>query len=108
MSKMTDEIAANLAMNLIVSSGDARSSAFEALKAAREGAFDRARELMQQSDEALVQAHHVQTDLLCAEANGEGPEVGLLMVHAQDHLMTSMLARDLIEELMEFYAPHEG
>ena len=29
--------------------------------------------------------------------------VGMLMVHAQDHYMTSQLARDLIEELVEVF-----
>ena len=36
------------------------------------------------------------------------PEVGLLMVHAQDHYMTSQLARDLIEELINVFEAKEG
>ena len=31
----------------------------------------------------------------------------LLMVHAQDHLMTSMLAGDLIKEMIELYRREE-
>jgi PTS system cellobiose-specific IIA component len=31
---------------------------------------------------------------------GEEFKIGLLMVHAQDHLMTSILARELVEEMM--------
>ena len=35
---------------------------------------------------------------------GEGKmKVSLVLVHAQDHLMTSMLARELITELIEFH-----
>lgn len=38
----------------------------------------------------------------------EKPVVGLLMVHAQDHYMTSQLARDLIEELITIFEAKEG
>ena len=41
--------------------------------------------------------------LLTDEGNGEGPQVNLLLVHAQDHLMTSMLAQELIAELIELH-----
>jgi PTS system cellobiose-specific IIA component len=42
----------------------------------------------------------VQTKLITGEINGDKTETSLLMVHAQDHLMTSILARDLIEEMI--------
>ena len=29
--------------------------------------------------------------------------VNLIMVHAQDHIMTSMLAREMVEELIDVY-----
>ena len=38
----------------------------------------------------------------------EKPEIGLLMVHAQDHYMTSQLARDLIEEMINVFEAKEG
>lgn len=59
---------------------------------------------------ARFQAHTVQTKLIQAEMSGSGnkPEVGLLMVHAQDHYMTSQLARDLIEELINVFEAKEG
>ena len=47
---------------------------------------------------ALNEAHLVQTKLIEGDA-GEGKmKVSLVLVHAQDHLMTSMLARELITE----------
>ena len=36
------------------------------------------------------------------EGTGKIP-VNLIMVHAQDHIMTSMLAREMIEELIEVH-----
>ena len=92
-----------VAMALIAFSGDARSSAFQALEEAKRGNFDRADELMAQSRAQLTEAHHSQTDLLAAEAQGNKLEVNVLLVHSQDHLMTSMLAQELIGELIQLH-----
>lgn len=90
-------------MGLIINSGQARSLAYGALKIAKTGDFEKARELMAQSREALNQAHLVQTKLIEGD-QGEGKtKVSLVLVHAQDHLMTSMLARELVTELIELH-----
>lgn len=46
-------------------------------------------------------AHKGQMDLLVAEANGEKTDISVLLIHSQDHLMTCMLAIDLIKEMIE-------
>ena len=80
---------------LIAKAGEARSKAFGALEAAKKGDF------MKESSASALEAHHAQTDLLVKEANGDHTPVDVLLVHAQDHLMTSMLARELIAEIIE-------
>ena len=92
-----------ISFGIVASAGQARSLAFEALAAAREGDFEKAQELMDESEKVSLQAHDEQTKLLVKEANGEHTPVDVLLVHAQDHLMTSMLARELIEELINLY-----
>ena len=79
-------------------------------QAKKELSYDEARKILEQAKEADLQAHTVQTKLIQAEMSGSGnkPEVGLLMVHAQDHYMTSQLARDLIEELINVFEAKEG
>lgn len=89
-----------ISMELIVHSGNARSKAFEALEKAKEGDAAGAEQLMKESKEESALAHQAQTDLLVDEANGKKTEVNILLVHAQDHLMTSMLAIELIQELI--------
>ena len=80
-------------MGLIINSGQARSLAYA-------GDFAAAKAMMDQSRMALNEAHLVQTKLIEGDA-GEGKmKVSLVLVHAQDHLMTSMLARELITELI--------
>jgi PTS system cellobiose-specific IIA component len=92
-----------VAMELVGNAGEARSLAFEALAEAKKGNYEKAEELLEKSKEASLRAHHTQTELICNEADGNKVEIGLLMVHAQDHLMTSILARELITEIIEIY-----
>ena len=91
------------AMQLITNAGESRSLSFEALKAARIGNYEVAKDKLDQANDKALAAHKIQTKLITKEADGEDIELGLLMVHAQDHLMTSMLAKDLILELLEMY-----
>ena len=93
-----------VAMEIILHSGNARSEAFQALKLAKEGKIEEAKEALKVAKEESLKAHKVQTNLIHEEARGNKAEIGLLLVHAQDHLMTSMLAKDLIEEMIDLYA----
>ena len=92
-----------ISFGIIAHAGDARSYAFGALAAAKAGNFDEAEALLKQSNDAAVEAHHMQTELLVNEANGNKTPVDVLLVHAQDHLMTSMLAVEVINEFIELY-----
>lgn len=92
-----------MAMTIIANAGEGRSLGFAALGKAKEGEFGLANELLTQAQSALNKAHKAQSELLFAEASGEAVETGILMIHAQDHLMTSMLGVELIEELIQVY-----
>ena len=89
-----------VSFGLIADAGDAKSLAFMALGKAKEGDFAAADDLMKQSNDAYLRAHEKQTALLVREANGDHMPVDVMLVHAQDHLMGSCLARQLIEELV--------
>lgn len=90
-----------ISFGLIAAAGQARSCAFNALECAKEGNFDEADELMAEAEKSALDAHDQQTKLLVKEANGDHTPVDVMLVHAQDHLMTSMLARELIAEIIE-------
>ncbi|SEJ75351.1 PTS system, cellobiose-specific IIA component [Propionispira arboris] len=94
-----DELTSKI-FQLITNSGDARSTVFEALGAAQAGNMDKANRYIGMAKEGLIAAHKVQTELIQQESSGDKLELSLLMVHAQDHLMTSMLAKDLIEKMI--------
>jgi len=90
-------------MNLIVDAGSAKSYAMEAIRLAKEGCIEEAREALQNADAEMAKAHHAQTDLIQKEAKGEHTEINLFMVHAQDHIMTAILAKDLAGEFVDLY-----
>ena len=87
-------------MELITYGGEARSLALSAMKKISLYKFSEAEELLRESSKSILKAHKVQTKLLSLEANGEMPEVKLLMVHAQDHLMDAMVIRDITEQML--------
>lgn len=90
-------------MELIISAGESRSFAMQALRAAKQQNWAQVDVLLTQAAAASKRAHDVQTMLIgLDEGTGKIP-VNLIMVHAQDHIMTSMLAREIIEELIEIH-----
>jgi cellobiose PTS system EIIA component len=92
-----------VAVNIILESGDARSCAMEAIQYAKTKDFETAKKLMEQCNEKLARAHVAQTGLIQAEAKGEKTELSVLLIHAQDHLMTSITVKDLANEIIELY-----
>nr|WP_245920591.1 PTS lactose/cellobiose transporter subunit IIA [Alkalibacterium olivapovliticus] len=90
-------------MNLIVNAGNAKSSAMEAVYAAKKSDFETAKEKFKEANDQINKAHNTQTGLITAEANEENIKINLIMVHAQDHLMTAITFIDLARELVDFY-----
>lgn len=90
-------------MGLIINGGNAKSLSFEAIRAAKEGKIEEARTKLKAADEALVEAHNTQTDMLTKEAQGQHAKVTLLTVHSQDHMMNAITFRDLAGEMVDLY-----
>lgn len=90
----------SIVIQIIVNSGESKNLAMKALKLAKEGDYENAYICLEKSEEASLLAHKAQTELIKEDVTGEGVELNLLIIHAQDHLMTSLLARELIEEMV--------
>lgn len=100
---MSEDKELQTAMELIVNGGNAKSLAFEAIQAAKDGEFSKAKRKLKESDASLVKAHQSQNDMLTKEANGDHAKVTLMMVHAQDHIMNAITFRDLAGEMVDLY-----
>lgn len=93
----------NIAFQLILFAGNGRSNAMEAMQAARRGDYEVAEELLEAAGSELRKAHEFQTKLIQGEADGEAYPINILLIHAQDHLMTAMTVRDLAAEIIQLY-----
>jgi PTS system cellobiose-specific IIA component len=92
-----------VAMNLIAGAGDAKSDAMEAIMHAKAGDIPAARVSIEKASEAMLATHAAQTQLIREEMSGKPLEVTLLMVHAQDHLCTAQLMREIAIEIIDLY-----
>ncbi len=92
-----------LSFQIILYAGNAKTEAYEALRCARENDFEGAAEHMKKSEAEMIQGHKIQTQLLSREASGEKLPISLILLHAQDTLMTSMTECSLIEQMIELY-----
>lgn len=88
---------------IVAYAGDAKTALLNALKEAKAGNFDKARELVEESNESLVDAHNAQTKLMSQEADGEELDTTFIMSHGQDTLMTTMLLKDEISYFIDIY-----
>ena len=100
MAKVDMEV---IVFELISRGGTAKGMAYEALSLAENGDYEGAENLLKQADEELLAVHNIQTQLIQSEAAGEKNDVSILFVHAQDHLMTAIEAKNLIECMIKMY-----
>lgn len=98
---MNTEELYQLSFQLILHSGNARSFAMEAIQDAKKKDFHAAKQKLTESDKELSEAHKIQTKLLHLEAGGDQFTIPIILIHAQDHLMTAMTLKDLALEIIE-------
>src|SRR5699024_10833743 len=99
MDEMTE-----IAFRIVLHAGNGKSSAMEAIQEAKDGNFEQAKHLIEEAVKELCKAHGYQTKLLQDESNEEGVSINVILVHSQDHLMTSMTVSDLTIEIIEIYS----
>ena len=97
---MKTESIQQLSFMIILHAGNARSSAFEALAAAKRSDDALVKEKLEEAETSFLEAHKLQTELLQEEARGTSNEMSVLLVHAQDHLMTAMTVKELATEMI--------
>lgn len=102
-NKMTKDELSMVGFEIVAYSGDARSTLLELLKEMRAGNFDNVEEKLKDADANINLAHQSQTTILQQEARGEDMEMGFIFIHGQDHLMTTILLRDVIEDFITLY-----
>jgi PTS system cellobiose-specific IIA component len=90
-------------MEIIIHAGEARSSAMQALQAARKHEWHQTEQFLENAKNAAREAHKIQTALIGADEGSGKITVNLILVHAQDHLMNAILCRELVEEIIHVH-----
>ena len=83
--------------------GTARSLYIEAIREARKGNFDNSLKLIDEGNENFNKGHNAHSKLIFNEANGELEKVSLILIHAEDQLMSAESFKILSLEFVELY-----
>lgn len=100
---METEELQQVAFEIILYSGEGRTLIHEAFEAMRKEEYEASFQKLEESNDKLVEAHKAQTTLLQKYSSGDKIEMEVIMVHAQDHLMTTMTLREVALEMLELY-----
>ena len=92
-----------LYLQIITEAGNARSKYVEAIQEAKANRYDACNELLKQGNEAYAKGHRIHADLLNQEAGGNKAELDLLLVHAEDQLMSAESFKILCSEFLDIY-----
>ena len=90
-----------ISFQLISNVGEARSALFEAMRAAREECFEEADKLVAEAEDSLIKAHESHSSLIMQEASGDKVQISLLLMHAEDQLMSAEGFKIIAEELID-------
>lgn len=92
-----------IAFNIISCVGTARSSYIEAIQKAKNGDFSGAKKLINEGELIFNEGHNAHVKLLETEANGNADVVNLLILHAEDQLMSAESFKIVALEFMDVY-----
>ena len=92
-----------IAFQIISMVGTARSSYIEAIQAAKKGDYEEAAKMIEEGDAAFIEGHDAHAGLLQKEASGEGNTVNLLILHAEDQLMSAEAFKTIALEFIDAY-----
>ncbi|WP_040476931.1 PTS lactose/cellobiose transporter subunit IIA [Halanaerobium saccharolyticum] len=98
----------NALIEIISISGEVKKKFLKAVKYAKNNEFEQAEEIFNEAEDQLIKAHLKQTELIKQEANGDKIEGSLMLTHAQDHLMTAILLKDMAQEFIDLYDRFES
>lgn len=86
---------------IISSVGMARASYIEAIDFANEGKFEEAYAKIKEGEDFFNEGHHAHAGLIQQEAAGQKTEIVLLLLHAEDQLMSAENFKIIAEKFID-------
>lgn len=93
----------SICFQMISAFGTARSMYIEAIHLAKDGQFEQAQQMMEEGQKSFVEGHHAHASLIQNEASGTKTEFSLILMHAEDQMMSAEAFGILAEEFIEVY-----
>ena len=90
-----------ISFQIIAAVGTARSNYIEAMEVAIKGDIEKAEALIKEGEEEFVEAHTAHGELITKEASGEPTQVNLLLMHAEDQLMSAETVKIVALQMIE-------
>ena len=90
-----------VAFEIISNVGMGKSLAMEAIREGRQGNYELAEQKLEEAKQFLLQGHHAHAGLIQKEAAGEKLEFSLIIMHAEDQLISAETIKDIAIELIE-------
>lgn len=88
---------------IISNVGAARSSYIEAIQKAKQGDFEGARECIEEGKKQFLIGHEAHFGLIQKKAQGEAVGGSLILIHAEDQLMSAEGFKIIAEEMIAAY-----
>lgn len=92
-----------ISFQIISAVGTARSCYIEAIQIAKNGDFKGAQDKLEEGEKYFNEGHHAHGQLIQQEASGKKTDFSLILMHAEDQLMSAESFRIIAEEFIEIY-----
>ncbi|WP_300279193.1 PTS lactose/cellobiose transporter subunit IIA [Peptacetobacter sp.] len=90
-----------VSFQIISAVGTAKSNYIEAMRLAEKGKFEEAEEKIKEGQKVFLDGHKAHAGLIQKEAAGEGVNINLLLMHAEDQLMSAETVKIMAEEIIK-------
>lgn len=92
-----------VSFQIIAAVGTARSMYIEAIHKAKEGDIEGARKMIEEGEQVFIGGHTAHAGLIQQEAAGNPVTVQLLLMHAEDQLMSAEGFKIIATEMVDVY-----
>ena len=100
---MTKEEIELTSFQIIAHAGDALDCFQKAIDSAKENNFELSDDYMRKGKKFMTEAHKIQTKFLTLEANDEDIKFSVILLHSQDHLMSTLNYERMANEFISLY-----
>ncbi len=89
------------AFNIISAVGEAKSKLIEAVEQSKKGHENEVKRLISEGNEAITRGDKEHFKLITEDSKNKDVQFSLLLVHAEDQLMSAEIFRDFTNQLVE-------